>query len=161
MTASMKSILGLHMTALFLTAALAGPAEAKNQVPFHGSVKGVEIDEVQGTELLVDGSGTGIAIHLGRFTVTWDATVNLLDGSGVGSFHFIAANGDSIFTESNGKATPTDTPGVVHIVEINTITGGTGRFAGATGSFTLERLLDPTGFTSGSFKGAIVIPGTN
>ncbi len=38
MTAIMKSILGLHMTALFLTAALAGPAEAKNQVPFHGSV---------------------------------------------------------------------------------------------------------------------------
>jgi hypothetical protein len=107
----------------------------------------------------VDGSGTGIATHLGRFTVTWEVTVNLVDRSGVGSFHFIAANGDSIFTEIVGQAESTDTPGVSRIVEINTITGGTGRFAGATGSFILERLLDPTGFTSGSFKGTIVLPG--
>jgi len=107
---------------------------------------------------LVDGSGTGIATHLGRFTVTWEATVNLVDGSGIGSFHFIAANGGSIFTEDLGQAESTGTPGVIRIVEINTITGGTGRFASARGSFTLERLLDPTGFTSGSFMGTIVIP---
>lgn len=160
MKSIMQSILGLQMIAMFLTAALAGPAAAKNQVPFHGSVQGVEIDEVQGTALLVDGSGTGIATHLGRFTVTWEATVNLLDGSGIGSFHFIAANGDSIFTEDLGQAESTGTPGVLHIVEINTITGGTGQFEGATGSFILERLLDPTGFTSGSFRGIITSPGT-
>ena len=155
----MKSALGLHMTAIFLVAALAGPAAAKNQVPFHGSLQGVEIGEVQGTILSVDGSGTGVATHLGRFTVTWEATVNLLDGSGGGSSHFIAANGDSLFTEGSGQAEPTDTPGVLRIVGIDTITGGTGRFAGATGSITLERLLDPTGFASGSFKGTIVMPG--
>jgi hypothetical protein len=159
MNTILKSLLGLHMTAMFLTVVLAGPAAAKNQVPFHGSLQGVESGEVQGTTLVVEGSGTGIATHLGRFTVTWDVTVNLLNGSGSGSFHFIAANGDSLFTEGVGQAEPTDTPGVILIVEINTIAGGTGRFEGATGSFTLKRLLDPTGFTAGSFKGSIVMPG--
>ena len=44
------------------------------------------------------------------------------------------------------------------IVETDTITGGTGRFAGATGSFTVERLLDQaTGISSGSFTGGIVL----
>jgi translation initiation factor RLI1 len=51
-------------------------------VPFHGFVSGVEIDEVQGTELLVDDSGMGIATQLGQFAVTWEVTVNLSNGSG-------------------------------------------------------------------------------
>lgn len=160
MKMSMKASTYLTMAAVLLTLALADPAAAKELVPFHGSVQGVEIDVVQFPTLFVDGSGTGIASHLGRFTVTWDVTVNLLDSSATGSFHFTAANGDSIFTEIVGQAEPTETPGVAHIVEINTITGGTGRFAGATGSFTLERLLDQTtGFTSGSFNGTITSPG--
>jgi hypothetical protein len=155
----------LAMVAVCLTVALASPADAKKQVPFHGSIQGVEIDVVQPpATLLVDGSGTGIATHLGRFTVTWDVTVNLSPGpnfgSSSGSFQFIAANGDSIFTELLGQGTPTGTPGINHIVEINTITGGTGRFVGATGSFVLERLVDlMTGITSGSFNGTITSPG--
>jgi hypothetical protein len=48
---------------------------------------------------------------------------------------------------------------VVRIVEGATITGGTGRFAGATGSFTVVRLYDPVaGTTVGSFEGAISVP---
>ena len=39
-------------------------------------------------------------------------------------------------------------------------TGGTGRFAGATGEFTVERLVDTaTGETEGSFEGTISSPG--
>jgi len=50
---------------------------------------------------------------------------------------------------------------VVRIVEEATITGGTGRFAGATGSFTTVRLYDPVaGTTSGSFEGTISTPGS-
>jgi hypothetical protein len=159
----MKTSIYLPIAAMFLTAALAGPAAAEKQVPFSGSVQGRENDVVQPpATLLVDGSGTGIATHLGQFTVTWEVTVNLLDGSGIGSCHFIAANGDSIFTTLVGQGEPTDTPGVRRIVEINTITGGTGRFAGAKGSFTLERLVDlTTGFTSGSFHGTITSPGAS
>src|SRR5437879_4932655 len=160
----MTTSIYLPMAAMLLTAALAGPARAaEKQVPFKGSVQGRETAVFQppppGT-LSVDGSGTGIATHLGQFTVTWKITVNVSDGSAIGSFHFIAANGDSIFTTLAGQSEPTDTPGVFNIVEINTITGGTGRFAGAKGSFTLERLTDlNTGFTSGSFHGTITSPG--
>jgi hypothetical protein len=147
-----------------LTAALAGPAAAaEKQVPFKGSIQGREIEVFQGPPpgtLFVDGSGTGIATHLGQFTVTWKVTVDLSVGSGIGSYHFIAANGDSIFATVVGQGEPTDTPGVNRITEINTITGGTGRFSGAKGSFTLERLVDlTTGFTSGSFHGTITSPG--
>jgi hypothetical protein len=49
---------------------------------------------------------------------------------------------------------------IVSIVEQATITGGTGRFAGASGTFTIERLFDPAaGTTSGSFGGTISAPG--
>jgi hypothetical protein len=67
---------------------------------------------------------------------------------------------------SSGQTGPT--PGALQdsenqaasITEINTITGGTGRFAGAQGSFTVERLVNlATGFTSGSFHGTITSPG--
>jgi hypothetical protein len=41
-------------------------------------------------------------------------------------------------------------------VETATVTGGTGRFAGATGSFICERLFDTiAGTTAGSFEGTI------
>jgi hypothetical protein len=151
--------------AMCLTVALAGTAAAKQEVPFHGSIQGVEIDIPQGgpppTSLSVNGSATGIATHLGRFTATYQVSVDLSNGSGIGSLQLIAANGDQIFTTLVGQGTPTGTPGINRIVEVNTITGGTGRFANAKGSFTVERLVDlTTGFTSGSFNGTISSPGS-
>jgi hypothetical protein len=153
----------LPAAAILLTAALAGPAAAAPDklVPFRGSMQGNELGVVQGGSLIVNGSGAGVATHLGRFTLTWSLTVNLSNGTAVGSFHFIAANGDGIDTEIAGSSEPTDTPGVFRITEINTITEGTGRFQGAKGSFTMERLTDlNTGFTSGSFHGTITSPGS-
>ena len=151
-----KIVLYLQMTALLLTAAFPGPASAGKSVPFKGSVQAVESYDIQFPTMLVDTSGSGNATHMGRFTVTWEFTVNLVTTEGIGSAHFIAANGDSVFTESTATAGPTETPGISRVVETHTITGGTGRFAGATGSFTLERLVSiVTGVTSGSFNGTI------
>jgi hypothetical protein len=101
-------------------------------------------------------------------------TVIVNTGRSTGHFTFTAANGDSISTEliGYGEAIFPPDPGPpthIHIVEHNIITGGTGRFAGATGSFTLDRLVDvsadPDPFspgpfpTSGSFHGTIIFSG--
>ncbi len=66
--------------------------------------------------------------------MTWVATVNLENNSGIGSYHFIAVNGDSIFAAVVGQAELAEPPDVFRVGEINTITGGTGRFAGVKGA---------------------------
>jgi hypothetical protein len=86
--------------------------------------------------------------------------VNPASGTAIGSYQFTAANGDTLFADFTGQATPTATPGVLYIEETAIITGGTGRFAGATGSFTVERWFDTiAGTTIGSFEGTISAPG--
>jgi hypothetical protein len=153
-----KTVFYLQITALLVTAAFAGNESAQKGVPFRGSIQAVETSEVQFPSLFVDASGFGKATHLGRSTVTYEVEVNLLNRASIGSAHFIAANGDSLFTEFIGQGNPIANSDFSFIVETNTITGGTGRFAGATGSFTVERLLNTvTGVTSGSFDGTIVI----
>ena len=137
-------------------------AWAGERVPFSGSLQAHEtiVSEDPGTSFVTDGSGGGIATHLGRFTLAWEFTVNLADGTGSGPVRYTAANGDEIFMTAVGQSEPTATPGVFHIVEIQTVTGGTGRFSGAKGSFTVDRLIDlTTGLTSGSFHGTITSPG--
>jgi hypothetical protein len=160
----MKASISLAVAAMFLTAVLAVPAAAQNQIPFKGSMQGHENDTPQGgpppTTLNVDGNTTGIATHVGQFSFSYQLTVTLANGTSTGSAHLIAANGDSVYTTIAGSSEMTATPGVASITEINTITGGTGRFAGAQGSFTVERLVNlVTGFTSGSFHGTITSPG--
>ena len=137
-------------------------AWAGQLVPFSGSLQAHEVTVSQdpGISFVTDGSGDGIATHLGRFTLTWEFTVILEDGTGSGPALYTAANGDQIFMTAVGQSEPTSTPGVFRIVEIQTVTGGTGRFSGAKGSFTVERLIDlTTGLTSGSFHGTITSPG--
>jgi hypothetical protein len=153
-----KTITYLQMSALLLTAALAGPAAADEEVPFKGSIHAVETSVLQPPVRFVDSSGSGNATHLGHFTVSYEFVIELATRAGIGSAHFIAANGDSLFTEALGQGNFTDDPDVRFVVETHTITGGTGRFAGATGSFIVERLISlSTGVTSGSFDGTIVI----
>jgi hypothetical protein len=75
--------------------------------------------------------------------------------SSTGTATFTAANGDTLTAGVVGQATPTG-PTALSIVEVYTITGGTGRFADATGTFTLESTLDQTtGVSTGTLSGAI------
>ena len=161
----MRNSINLAVAAVLLTGALAGPAPAADKlVPFQGTLHANEkIVSTQGSppvSFVADGSGSGIATQLGLFTITWEFTVITADGTGSGPVHFIAANGDEIFTTAAGTSEPTSTPGVFHIMEVQTITGGTGRFANAKGTFIVDRLTDlNTGLTSGSFNGTITSPG--
>jgi hypothetical protein len=125
------------------------------ETPFKGTIQAVETSQVVFPTLSVTRDGTGTATYLGKYTEHATFQVNLLTLSGVGSATFTAANGDTLTATGVGQATPTS-PGVVSIVEVYTITGGTGRFADATGTFTLRRTLDQsTGVSSGTFSGAI------
>lgn len=158
-----RSNIYLPMAALFLTAVLAIPAAAQNQVPFKGAMQGNDVDSPgpsPGT-VIVTTSGTGVATHLGQFSFTEEITINLVAFTLTGSGHWIAANGDSINTTIVGSVEGTANPDVVSVTEINTITGGTGRFAGAQGSFTVESLGNVvTLMRPGSFHGTITSPGT-
>jgi len=154
----------LPIAAMILTVALAIPAAAGDLVPFKGTMQGHDTDTPcsppQSQCVVVTTTGTGIGTHLGDFSFTQVAKVNRAARTSAGSAHWIAANGDSIDTTFTGSAELTATPGVISITEIHTITGGTGRFSGAQGSFTVERLASGVTFlTSGSFHGTITSPG--
>ena len=149
-----KKIIYLQMTALFLTAALQGAVAT--EMPFKGAFQAVETAAVQFPTVTIAGIGAGNATQLGKFAMTYAAEVNLVTRVGIGSVEFVAANGDRLFADILGQSAPTGTPNVVSIVEVLTITGGTGRFADATGTVISTRLKDQvTGDTSGSFDGTI------
>jgi hypothetical protein len=71
-----------------------------------------------------------------------EAVVDIPTDVAVGSAHFTAANGDSVLAEFVAQSDPTEDPEVLWVEEAYTITGGTGRFAGASGGFTVERLFN-------------------
>lgn len=157
------------MAAVILTAALAIPAAAQSLIPYKGALQGNDKDGVLSFPVLpVATNGTGTGTLLGEFSFTQQAAVNIVTGTATGSTHWIAANGDSIDTTYTGSGGPTDAPPVcpglgetfLRITEIHTITGGTGRFAGAQGSFRVERQASPATFkTCGSFQGTMTSPG--
>ena len=131
-------------------------ARGAEQLPFHGSLQALETDVVVPPHLLVNGTATGTAAQLGRYTATFTATVTLSTGSATGNITFTAANGDRLDAAFLGQGTPTTEPNVSSIEEVATINGGTGRFAGATGTFTIHRIVDlVTGVSTGSFDGVI------
>src|SRR5437667_7552850 len=127
------------LAAISLIAVLATSAVASEQVPFRGSLAAVQSGEVIGGFLIVEGSGTGRATELGRFTVTFHEEVDLSTGIGTGTFTFVAANGDTLSSSFIGNATPTPDPNILLLEEVDTITAGRDRFAGGTGRFTLKR----------------------
>ena len=120
-------------------AATAFPAEARNgsALPFSGRMETSEVADGSMRHL----TGSGRATHLGRFTMNAEMTVlppPLRTGSGPATW--TAANGDRLYTDSVGQAAGAF-PTIV-LTETHTITGGTGRFAGATGSFIVVRTLN-------------------
>ena len=130
-------------------------SRAPDQVPFKGSFTGTQsVTPLSPPLALVNGSAAGTATHLGQFTAAFPHTVNFATRVGEGTYTFTAANGDTLTADFTGQAQ--GAPPLVSIVEHGTVTGGTGRFAGATGTFTVQRRFNQaTGVTEGSFEGTI------
>jgi hypothetical protein len=125
------------------------------ETPFKGTVNAVETGTVVFPTRFLDREGTGTATYLGRYTEHVTMEINIPTMSSTGAATFTAANGDTLLATVAGQATRTS-PTTLSIVEVYTITGGTGRFADATGSFTLNSTVDTTtGVSSGAFSGAI------
>src|SRR5262249_54101718 len=111
---------------------LAGPADAGEQVPFKGRLEGVvtvtPLPPFPPTFVSLLRQAPSNATDLGLLRLDMPRLVALPTRAGVGSYVFTAANGDMVFADFTGQATPTEIPGVLSIVEIANITGGTGRF---------------------------------
>jgi hypothetical protein len=162
----MKKIWVPTMIAMMIMGSLANSALAASpgvdvNLPLAGSLQAQEMytPDPSGVMIHVNGNGSGNATQLGLYAINYQVDVNPLTGAGSNaSAHLIAANGDSLFAVGSGQSSPSQTPDIFDVVETYTITGGTGRFENATGSFTVKRQLSTvTGATSGSLSGTIEI----
>ena len=130
------------------------------RLPLSGSFTAADRSSFAPPNLLLQGSGEGTATHLGRFTVSISEVVNPATSTGTGTFDLTAANGDQLFATTAGGEDAFIPPNVSHVTLVATIVGGTGRFASATGTFTMERTATinfaaGTSTSSGSFDGHI------
>lgn len=161
MTNHMRTKWFLPLAAMTL-AILTIPASAQQLVPFKGVLEGRD-GFTPPVTFLAGGNGTGTL--LGKFTFTHTITVNS-PSTGTGTARFVAANGDAIESKSTVSVDmSTQDLGYITITEIHHIIGGTGRFAGMQGSFTVERTHiveaapDGTHATFGSIRGSVTSPG--
>ena len=126
---------------------------AAAETPFKGTVNAVETGTVVFPTRFLDREGTGTATYLGRYTEHVTEQINVLTMSfdRSGNVHC----GEKITGPASPSTAP-DRPPMLSIVEVYTVTGGTGRFAGATGTFTRKATVEQTtGVSTGTFSGAI------
>ena len=96
-------------------------------------------------------------LHLGRTTATAEETATFTATGPIisNTTTYTAANGDQLFVAFSGAGTLPDANLVVTVSGTETVTGGTGRFAGATGSLSRAGAVS-TASVSGRFE----MPGT-
>jgi hypothetical protein len=142
-----RSIAGLLVAALMTLTVLAPAAAGSSDRPFKGFLVGGGDPALDGGcpyGLRTDSWGSGEVTHLGLATMTSSHCTPLTPAtepqpiSGVG--RFVAANGDILEMTYTGMADP-----IIPFIEgapirawsHHVITGGTGRFADATGEFDM------------------------
>ena len=95
--------------------------------------------------LLESDQGGGTATHVGKYTIVNSHCVDPITGALTGgTFVKTTANGDQIFGTYAGSATVIQAPAPVGIFSLSgtvEFTGGTGRFAGATGTTSMTGTL--------------------
>jgi hypothetical protein len=85
--------------------------------------------------------GTCHISHLGKSTLVSDKIINFIAGTQTADLAITAANGDMLYASGNGTNSMVAPGQVAFRVEL-TITGGTGRFSGATGTVVGEGTAD-------------------
>ena len=152
---------GLILCGLVLALAALSPTSATAKAggtdrPVKGTDSGT-VTVTLGTPLGVTIDLTGVASHYGRYTVHFEGDGEIIGGEvvGHGTFTVVAANGD----RQTGTAVfsgPLPSGDVHETTAVLTITGGTGRFADASGTLTSQNLVTPTCFAEPSCPGLII-----
>ena len=138
---------------------------AANLVPFKGILATqfqIEFGVPQPWLATITVAGQGKASHLGRSTAsTSNEIFNLVTGEATATYTLTGANGDTAVLEMEFQATKV--AGGVTFAGYYIVTGGTGRFAAATGSGSMSGLAFFTSATTGvgsfGFSGTISSPG--
>jgi len=155
------------MTAIFLTVALASSAVEAGVIEINGTLAGSESvalfpNPAEG--IYVNASVMSTDTALGPFTLFYSLPVdfafaNTPPGNAGGSRLIVGdvANGDSILAYFLGTNAGLCANGDLRHVDHWTIIGGTGRYAGAMGSFTTDQCSNLE--TSGTISGTIVVRG--
>jgi hypothetical protein len=122
-------------------------------------VKGTAVGEVTvpiaSLQLTTDASG--VMTHLGQYTAHFEGSAEIVGGRtlGEGIFTVVAANGDELTgTFTLNGALPSGEPH--SLTAVLTITGGTGRFADASGTITAPLVATPSCFVEPSCPAALV-----
>ena len=176
--------LALLLAAITLLAFTPQSARAGGQLPFHANFITQFESVVEFPLLHVTVNSRGQATYMGRTTAfTGDQLVNLVDGSGTATYTLIPASrmsngGSGPIAPAKSESPTIDTLVLALVVQaggtINveggvifsgsyTITGGTGRFAGATGSGVFGGsglyLTETDGIGAFAVAGTISLPG--
>jgi hypothetical protein len=141
--------------------AISVSAAGAQETPFRGSYSGTAAFTSATT---ITFSGTGIATHLGNGANEGHVVVTGPESScpgGIANINYetlTAANGDTLLLTSYDVACPIS-PGVLHGTGHWVVTGGTGRFSGASGQGTIDGHADfNQGVFSFQFTGTLSTP---
>jgi hypothetical protein len=145
-------ILAILSLAVVLSALPAAFASVSS--PFNGNGSGTFVDTSLTTVLI---TGTGHYDHLGLTSLRFPSTIT--GSAACGGFTateqdtYTGASGDSVFQTVHDTICPTTTPNAFTLTGSFTVTGGTGRFANASGSGTVQASITFTSATGGTFSG--------
>jgi hypothetical protein len=130
----------------------ANPVEAAD-LPFKGRIEGsfAATPTENPVVFLSHALAVGEATHVGGFTKVTTDTVNIVTGETEGAFIMTAPNGDLLTGTYSGSSFP-GAPGTISWILNATITGGTGRFLHATGTFVFTAHGN-YGFVDGTLVG--------
>lgn len=165
-----RALLVVGGTLAVAVPATAAPADPP-LVPFHAVADGPYNIVFTPTHRLINGTAEGTGAHIGRFTLVTAIAVNaepvvvpdcpVLGNAEVFTATITAANGDTITLAGPGTGCPTSATTVSSRDDVR-VTGGTGRFAGATGQITVRTAVDRAARTAViSFDGRLAAPSSS
>ena len=149
------------LTTLFALVALALPiyAAAADQLPLKAAESGTFqlAGPCDTNGVIIDVTGTGHATDFGNYSVHYRECFLPATGTVMGgSFTLTAANGDTLYGTYTGQASPTGDPNVIAFDDPGLITGGSGRFAAATGRLNQNGIANlATGEYAATLTGSI------